>query len=213
MSTRFRLFIIVAGALLVAVVYTFPYWLPFTLPESAEDVVQRLPGLNPTLEAAFDLLPLDQQQAYLTYPDPAVAAAMANAALSPGVPVPEEEQAMPTMAGAVVAASGSFARLDAIRWADGDVTIFEDADGTKILRFENFSMVNGPDLRVVLSANAAPQSIEDVRLDDQDIDLGGLRGTFGSQNYEIPANLDLASYRSVVILSGTLNLLYSIAPI
>lgn len=213
MSTRFRLFIIVAGALLVAVVYTFPYWLPFTLPESAQDVVQRLPGLNPTLEAAFDLLPLDQQQAYLTYPDPAVAAAMANAALSPGVPVPEEERAMPTMAGAVVAASGSFARLDAIRWADGDVTIFEDADGTKILRFENFSMVNGPDLRVILSANAAPQSIEDVRLDDQDIDLGGLRGTFGSQNYEIPANLDLASYRSVVILSGTLNLIYSIAPI
>lgn len=213
MSTRFRLFIITLGALLVAAVYTFPRWLPLVAPQQAQETAQLLPGLNPALEAAFALLPADQQRAYLELPDLQVAAAMANAALSPAVPVPEDEQSMPAMSGAVVAASGTFTRIDPIRWANGEVTIFEDADGAKYLRFENFSVVNGPNLRVVLSASAEPQSIEDVRQNNQDIDLGALRGTFGSQNYEIPANLDLTPYRSVVIISDSLNLIYSVAPI
>jgi len=213
MNTRFRLLFITVGAILVAAVYTFPNWLPLIMPTEAEVEAEILPGLNPAFIFQFQQLPLDQQRAYQQLPNAAQAAAMANAALSPSQSVPQAERAMPEMAGPVVVAAGEFTRLDAIRWAQGEVTIFEDPDGSKILRFERFSVVNGPELRVKLSASAEPQTIADVRLDDQDIDLGNLQGTSGEQNYEIPANLDLEPYQSIVIVSEELGVIYSIAPI
>lgn len=214
MGTRFRLLLVTLGALAVAAVYTFPRWVEFVLPETTlEEVEELLPGLDPALEAEFIQLPPDQQAVYLSIGDPVTAAAMVNAALSPSVVVPENEQALPEMAGAVVVAEGAFTQLDAVRWADGDVTVFEDADGSKYVRFEDFTMVNGPDLRVVLSTTANPASIADARLDLSDIDLGELHGTLGSQNYEIPATIELDDYASVIIYSRELDILYSYASI
>jgi len=48
---------------------------------------------------------------------------------------------------------------------------------------------------------------------DLDFDAGPLRGTFGTQNYELPIELDLSQYGSVVIYSPSLDTIYSIAPL
>jgi hypothetical protein len=82
-----------------------------------------------------------------------------------------------------------------------------------VLRFENFSAVNGPDLQVILSVSNAPASPADLRLNDTDITLGDLQGTLGAQNYDIPRDLDLSRYGSIVLYSRSLDMLYSIAPL
>lgn len=79
----------------------------------------------------------------------------------------------------------------------GDVTVLSGADGRRVLRFENFKTDNGPDLDVYLSAAApdAPAS----EFDDDFINLGDLKGNIGNQNYEIPLEVDLEHYSTVVI--------------
>jgi hypothetical protein len=57
------------------------------------------------------------------------------------------------------------------------------SDGAQVLRFEDFSATNGPDLHVLLATNPAPAS----RVDLGDyLDLGSLKGNVGNQNYDIP---------------------------
>jgi hypothetical protein len=66
------------------------------------------------------------------------------------------------------------------------------------LRFEEFQTDNGPDLYVYLSAGVDASSPED-RFDDDFVDLGRLKGNIGSQNYELPAGVDLGTYDTVVV--------------
>jgi hypothetical protein len=71
-----------------------------------------------------------------------------------------------------------------------------------ILRFENFTTDNGPDLRVYLAAD----------LDAKDfIDLGKLKATEGSINYTIPAGTDLSKYRYAMIWCRAFGVLFSYA--
>jgi len=69
----------------------------------------------------------------------------------------------------------------------GDAGIFENPDGTLVLRFENFDIQNGPDLEVYL----VPGS-DQVSLPEGSIHLGPLKGNVGDQNYELPAGTELA---------------------
>ncbi len=79
----------------------------------------------------------------------------------------------------------------------GQVAIYALEDGTRILRIEELATDNGPDLFVYLSAAGADAPSGD--LDDQFVSLGRLKGNIGSQNYEIPADVDLDAFASVVI--------------
>ena len=54
--------------------------------------------------------------------------------------------------------------------------------GLLVLRFEDFSATNGPDLHVLLAENPAPTSSSEL---GNYLDLGSLKGNIGSQNYEI----------------------------
>ncbi|MYJ29837.1 MAG: DM13 domain-containing protein, partial [Acidimicrobiaceae bacterium] len=72
-----------------------------------------------------------------------------------------------------------------------------DGSGQRFLRFEDFRTDNGPDLNVYLSA--APPDAAAGDFDDDFVDLGDLKGNVGSQNYEIPAGLDLDHYSTVAI--------------
>jgi Electron transfer DM13 len=72
-----------------------------------------------------------------------------------------------------------------------------DVGGTRYVRFEAFSTSNGPLLKVYLSA--APAEGPAGTFDDHFVDLGGLKGNIGDQNYRIPDNVDLRAYRSVVV--------------
>jgi hypothetical protein len=79
----------------------------------------------------------------------------------------------------------------------GGTTVYELEDGTRTLRLEPFESTNGPDLYVYLTA--ADHADDDPALEADYVDLGELRGNIGNQNYAIPADVDLATYDTVVI--------------
>jgi len=80
---------------------------------------------------------------------------------------------------------------------EGDALVLNDGSAQRFLRFENFSTDNGPDLRVYLSASDA--NGDSGAFDDDFIDLGVLKGNIGDQNYEIPPEVDLSVYDTVVV--------------
>ncbi|MYI85818.1 MAG: DM13 domain-containing protein [Dehalococcoidia bacterium] len=61
-----------------------------------------------------------------------------------------------------------------------------------MLRVENFSVRNGPDLFVYLSRN--PDGWE-----EEAINLGDLKATDGAFNYEIPSDIDIEEFKSAVV--------------
>ncbi len=209
---RFRLLLITLGMFLVIGTWAFPFWYPL-LPRGDMAPQDLFPGLAPALQSAFGALPVDQQAAYLALreTEPEIALAMLNAALSPGATAPASDAQMPELVGSRLAAQGGLRGIDGLRAAAGDVTIYQIADGSWVLRFENFIMVNGPDLRVALSASPNPQTLDELRLDNLDVDVAPLKAVSGNQNYAIPAEIDLREYRSVVIYNAELPMIYATA--
>lgn len=106
----------------------------------------------------------------------------------------DDEQATPTEPVAV--ASGDFESRNRYT-VTGAATAFELPDGSRTLRLEPFESTNGPDLYVYLTA--ADHADSDEALDADFVDLGELRGNIGNQNYDIPDEVDLAVYDTVVI--------------
>jgi hypothetical protein len=88
-------------------------------------------------------------------------------------------------------AIGMFGSLGRYRTV-GTAVVLGDGSGQRFLRFEEFETSNGPDLNVYL-VNSSTGDVTDF------VDLGNLRGNIGSQNYEIPAEVDLAVYDTVMI--------------
>ncbi|WP_410985142.1 DM13 domain-containing protein [Bacillus cereus] len=80
----------------------------------------------------------------------------------------------------------------------GVATIYQLADGKRVLRLTNFETSNGPDVRVVLVPTKILKNNEDVK-NYQYIELGKLKGNKGSQNYEIPEDVDIDAYGLVSI--------------
>ncbi|MCY3891129.1 MAG: DM13 domain-containing protein, partial [bacterium] len=112
--------------------------------------------------------------------------------------MPEEqpvEETMPPMPQVRVEASGEF--ISRSHPTRGTVEVLGDGTGQRFLRFEDFRTDNGPDLNVYLSA--APPDAPVGQFTDVYVDLGDLKGNVGSQNYEIPRDLDLDLYSTVVI--------------
>jgi len=139
---------------------------------------------------------------------------MVTSALEPRIPLPEEDQAMLEMNAPVPIAAGRFTPITPIRWGQGRVTLFQSVDNVFVLRFEDFSMPNGPDLRVVLSALEAPDSAAAMNSGiTPSYEVGPLLTSFGSQNYELPVGFNPSAYRSVVIYSGALDIVYTVAPL
>ncbi|WP_420431651.1 DM13 domain-containing protein [Candidatus Poriferisocius sp.] len=112
--------------------------------------------------------------------------------------MPEEQpvaETMPDMPQVGVEASGEF--ISRSHPTSGTVDVLGDGTGQRFLRFEDFRTDNGPDLNVYLSA--APPDAPVGQFTDVFVDLGDLKGNVGSQNYEIPRDLDLDVYSTVVI--------------
>ncbi len=108
--------------------------------------------------------------------------------------VPDDDATSTTGAAApivpTIAAVGTFVNGD--HPTSGTANVLTDGGLQRVLRLEDdFATDNGPDLNVYL----APSS--DV--DGDYIDLGDLKGNIGSQNYDIPADVDLETYDTVVI--------------
>lgn len=200
MNTRLQLLLIGLGGLLVIGVFTFPLWRPLFV----DDVVDE------PFEIALRNVPTEMQEDFraMATQNPTMAATMAAAAAT-SVAVPEEEQAMPEMTDPVIVSSGSFIQLDAIHGAEGRATIYQLPDGARILRFEDFRSTNGPDLHVVLSADPDPRTHD--ALGEDYVELGRLKGNVGNQNYDVPAEVDLSLYQSVVIYCVPFQVVFSTA--
>ena len=97
------------------------------------------------------------------------------------------EDAMPEEAEIVTVAQGSFSGLTG-HTVNGEAVVLNDGSEQRFLRFENFDSTNGPDLNVYLRAE-----------DGEFVDLGDLKGNIGSQNYEIPPEVDLERFNTVQI--------------
>ena len=94
----------------------------------------------------------------------------------------------------------------------GMATVFQLADGKKTLRLTNFATSNGPDVHVYLVAVPDAKDNETVTKSES-VDLGTLKGNIGDQNYELPANADLAKYRAVTIWCKRFSVNFGTAPL
>ena len=107
----------------------------------------------------------------------------------------------------MIVAQGEFVDADSAHQGSGTATIFQQGD-SRILRFENFESTNGPDLHVLLVENIAGTRSEEL---GNYIDLGQLKGNIGSQNYDIPADVDLSQYSGVMIYCMPFHVVFSTA--
>jgi hypothetical protein len=98
-----------------------------------------------------------------------------------------EAATAPTSIEPVALTAGSFEGFDAVHQGAGSATVY-DVGGSTVIRFEDFEVTNGPDLRVNL-----------VLSDGSMIDVGALKGNVGDQNYDIPADVDLGSVERVLV--------------
>ena len=211
---RFRILLILFGALLVAATYSFPLWRPLLV----DDVVNEpFPGLPSELQSGFAVLTPAEQAEFLTMAetDPDMALEMVAAALQAPVIVnnPDDAEMPENATESAIITDGDFVRIDPIHWAQGTATIYQLPDNSKLLRFEDFRSANGPDLYVILSASEAPLTREEVELGNLHLELGQLKGNVGDQNYEIPAEVDLSLYNSIVIYCKPFHVVFSTATI
>jgi Electron transfer DM13 len=89
-------------------------------------------------------------------------------------------------------ALGAGAFQSAAHATTGTATLIALAEGGRVLTLTGFETDPGPDLRVYLVAGNADE-LGDI------VDLGGLKGNRGDQQYEVPASVDTDRYRTVVI--------------
>ena len=102
-----------------------------------------------------------------------------------------------------VLASGGLGYVDSLHNGKGPVLIVE-VGAQRFVRFDDVMLTNAPDVHVYLSREAGGRWSEATSLY-----LGALKGTNGSFNYELPATVDLASYRSVVVWCRAFRVLIS----
>ncbi|HSS19510.1 MAG TPA: DM13 domain-containing protein [Pyrinomonadaceae bacterium] len=94
----------------------------------------------------------------------------------------------------------------------GTASVFQLADGNRTLRLTNFETSNGPDVHVYLVA-AEDAKDNDTVTKAGFVDIGSLKGNIGDQNYDLPANTDLAKYRAVTIWCKRFSVNFGTAPL
>ena len=139
-------------------------------------------------------------------PEAEPTAAMATAMAEPDKVMEDE---MPAVEMSVLS-QGSFYAIAHL--GKGQALVYQLADGSRILRLQDFEVDNGPDLHVYLvPINPVLDSVG-VEIPGS-VDLGKLKGNIGDQNYEIPADLNLSQYQSVVIWCQPFRVPFIAAPL
>jgi hypothetical protein len=111
---------------------------------------------------------------------------------------------------ATVLAKGEIHNAD--KTGSGTATIYQLADGKRVLRLTNFSVENGPDLHVLLIAADDAKDTKSVEKTDH-VELGKLKGNQGDQNYDVPENVDLGKYKVASIWCERFNVNFAAAPL
>ena len=108
-----------------------------------------------------------------------------------------------------VVAQGEFVGVAGHQGA-GTAFVVRLPDGSAVLRLEEFSVTDGPDLYVYLVSGAEPASSADF---GEYVDLGLLESNEGNQEYAIPGEADLDDYQSAVIFCLAYDVLFASAPL
>jgi electron transfer DM13 len=109
-----------------------------------------------------------------------------------------------------VLASGTFHSV--AHNSAGTASIYQLADGKRVLRFTNFETSNGPDVRVYLvAANDAADSDTVKKAGFREI--APLKGNIGDQNYDLPSDVELTKYRAVTIWCKRFGVNFATAPL
>jgi hypothetical protein len=96
----------------------------------------------------------------------------------------------------------------------GRATVFQQADGSRILRLSNFSTSNGPALHVLLIDGHNAGASKDFSLGSiPSVDLGDLKGNQGDQDYRIPNAENLQQLNTVSIYCERFHANFGTAPL
>jgi hypothetical protein len=94
----------------------------------------------------------------------------------------------------------------------GTATVYQLADGTRVLRFTDFKTSNGPDVHVYLIAADEASDSESVTKAGF-VDLGSIKGNVGDQNYTLGSDVDLSKYRVVSVWCKRFSVNFGTAPL
>lgn len=122
-------------------------------------------------------------------------------------------EAMPEEMGkgeAVRVVTGEFRGADRFHNGEGSATVYRLPEGGLALRLEDFRVTNGPDLRVLVSPAPNPDDGSEVKTEGY-IELGGLKGNVGNQNYEIPPDYPEEDLGSILIYCKPFHVIFAIA--
>ena len=128
----------------------------------------------------------------------------------------EEEmiEAMGVMLAPEAVKTGQFRDADSFHRGSGNATIWDLGTDGFVLRFEDFKVINGPDLRVLLTTHPDPMGRGDVHASDVTyVELGKLKGNIGNQNYAIPNDVNVDDQNSVVIYCKPFQIVFAVAPL
>lgn len=101
--------------------------------------------------------------------------------------------AEPVAAEARVLVRGELGFVDNLHNGKGEVRLIQ-VGSQRFVRFESVAITNAPDIHIYLSKDTGGRYAE-----ANTVYLGPLKATNGSFNYEVPASVDLAQYKSVVV--------------
>jgi hypothetical protein len=141
-----------------------------------------------------------------TSPPTAAPPGESPAAPGPAAQATPQSTPAPTFA-ARATHQGQFRGADDFHFGRGTALLIETAPGQYVLRFEDFSVRNGPDLFVYLSPDPNGDDVEGA------INLGGLKGTDGAFNYDVPAGTDVSQYKSALVWCRQFAVQFAVAPL
>jgi hypothetical protein len=83
---------------------------------------------------------------------------------------------------------------------NGRATVYQQVDGSRLLRLTNFSTSNGPAVHVLLINGKSTDPTKDFSLAAvKNVDLGDLKGNQGDQDYRVPSEVNLDQMNTVAI--------------
>lgn len=187
------------------VIETFPTVTTTTAPD--ETAAPAEPP-TPTTMAPVDREPATDAQPAAAPEPPSTTAPTGETETEPE-PMPTTTTEAP---GPVTLLSGQFKDADSRHRGSGDATIYELADGSRVLRVENLDVTNGPDLHVYLTPVADATTSGEATAEGY-LDLGGLKGNKGDQNYPILGDFDPDQDWTVVIYCVPFHVVFTTAPL
>ncbi|MCH8745124.1 MAG: DM13 domain-containing protein [Chloroflexi bacterium] len=196
---RGKRLLITAGVFVLIPVIAIAWWLgsPFF---TSKTVDEEFPfSANAVVPANMTPIEVEQIMSGMSKVDQMVDQAM-----------PEAMASESSADGPVKLKTGELRDADNFHKGSGQATIYRNTDGSHLLRLENLKVTNGPELHVILTPHPNPMSRSDVSAPGY-VDLGRLKGNIGNQNYEIPADVDVAAQGSIVIYCKPFHVIFSVA--